>query len=67
MEIISLGLKPLIQELEVCQGYLQPMHAEKFWIYQYKKVFRHPVTNGNIDLTRIKRPPKSYARNRVWW
>jgi len=44
--LLSIGHKPLICELEVCTGYLAPICAEKFWIYQYGFVFNHPISNG---------------------
>lgn len=43
-EIIINGFMPLIEELEICHGYLAPMYAERFWIHLYT-VQKHPLTN----------------------
>lgn len=69
-DIKAKGLLPLIQELEVCVGYLAPMYAERFWIYQYHVVFDHKLVNvlsrTYIDcLKRIKESKRS--KNRVYW
>ena len=30
------GIRPIIEELERCEGYLAPMYTERYWIQQMK-------------------------------
>lgn len=40
-------IKPIIEELEVCEGYLAPMHAERYWIHQMK-AWGFKLVNKNL-------------------
>lgn len=68
LSIISKGRRPLIQELEVCTGYVAPTIAERFWIYQYGFVLGNKITNGKLHgdflLTR-KLVPRWSASKRL--
>lgn len=70
-ELAAVGLKPLIEDLEICYGYLEPMHAEKWWIYHYACILNTKLTNCcalSSYYTIRKNVTKFLKRdNRVWW
>lgn len=60
-KLLAAGVKPLIQEIEVCVGYTQPRYAERFWVYHYL-ISNHPLVNISIldyYQVRMKKLPKN--------
>lgn len=62
-EIKSTGKKPLISQLEICEGYHAPYIRERFWVSHYNKR-KYQLANAAL---KVKKAKTQVPSNHYYW